>query len=145
MNRASSMRHRRHEHGTTMIEVLVTIVVVSIGLLGYAGLLANGQKSNLTAYWHAQATMQAYDIIECMRANRAEAVTTAAYNIGVGVAAAGSTVAKSDLIRWKAALASALPSGDGGVTVTLDGKATIDIRWTIDGGTVKKFVTETQL
>ncbi len=60
--------HKVH-HGFTLIEVLVTIVVVSIGLLGLAGLQINGLRANMSSETRSKATMLANDIIERMRAN----------------------------------------------------------------------------
>jgi type IV pilus assembly protein PilV len=55
--------------GFTLIEVLVTIVVVSIGLLGLAGLQINGLRANVSSEARSKATLLANDIIERMRAN----------------------------------------------------------------------------
>lgn len=112
-----------------MIEVLVTIVIVSIGLLGYAGLLLKSNKDNLTAYQRSQATLLAYDITDCMRANRANAIG-GQYTIAIGTAAgSGTSIAAQDLVRWKSRLSSNLPSGDGGIQVNGSGGVTITIQW----------------
>lgn len=55
--------------GFTLIEVLVTIVVVSIGLLGLAGLQISGLRANVSSEARSKATLLASDIIERMRAN----------------------------------------------------------------------------
>ena len=57
--------------GFTLIEVLVALVVLSIGLLGIAGLQAKSQQFSVNAYMHTQATVLAHDMLERMRANRA--------------------------------------------------------------------------
>ena len=41
--------------GFTMIEVLVTMVILMIGLLGIAGLMAQGQRTSFEAYQRQQA------------------------------------------------------------------------------------------
>lgn len=58
------------ERGFTLIEVLVAMVVLSIGLLGLAGLQATSLKSNQSAYHRSQATQLAYEMADRMRANR---------------------------------------------------------------------------
>lgn len=59
-----------HRHtGFTLIEVLVTAVVVSIGLLGLAGLQISGLRANMSSEARSKATLLASDIIERMRAN----------------------------------------------------------------------------
>jgi type IV pilus assembly protein PilV len=55
--------------GFTLIEVMVAILVLSIGLLGLAFLQGTGHSFNTDAYARTQATMLAYDIVDRMRAN----------------------------------------------------------------------------
>lgn len=57
--------------GTTLIEVLVTIAVTSIGLLGMAGLMAVAVKVNHEAYLSTQANFIAQSLIESMHINPA--------------------------------------------------------------------------
>lgn len=62
--------HRlRAQQGATMVEVVVTLVIVAIGLLGVASLQANTMKFLKTANVRSEATQAAYDISERMRAN----------------------------------------------------------------------------
>lgn len=65
----STTRSPRLHSGFTLIEVLVTVVVVSIGLLGLAGLQINGLRANVSSEARSKATLLASDIIERMRAN----------------------------------------------------------------------------
>lgn len=60
--------HSGHQ-GFTMIEVLVALVVLSIGILGITALQVNAQKFSLDAYFRTQATVIAHDILERIRAN----------------------------------------------------------------------------
>jgi type IV pilus assembly protein PilV len=65
----ATANHHRNSSGFTLIEVLVTIVVVSIGLLGLAGLQINGLRANMSSEARSKATLLANDIVERMRAN----------------------------------------------------------------------------
>ena len=115
--------------GVSLIEVLVTVVILSIGLLGIAGLQASGTKFNHGAYTRSQATSLAYDIADRMRANRAVALL-GDYGIGLADAApAGAGVREVDLQEWKAALAGRLPAGQGRVTGLGGGLVEIEVRW----------------
>lgn len=101
--------------GFTLIEILVTVVVLAIGLLGLAGLQATSLSFNSTAYQRSQATSLAYDIADRMRAN-ASAARAGNYVIALGAAApAGATLFAIDLQEWRRALANTLPSGTGGI------------------------------
>ena len=58
----------RRQPGFTMSEVLVTMVILMIGLLGIAGLMAQGQRSSFEAYQRQQALALAGDMAERERA-----------------------------------------------------------------------------
>ena len=55
--------------GFTLLEVLVTVVVLALGLLGLAGLQVFSLKNNHVSYYHAIASQQAYDMEDRIRAN----------------------------------------------------------------------------
>ena len=55
--------------GFSMLEVLITVLVLSLGLLGMAGLITTGMKSNATAHFRSIAIHQTQDIADRMRAN----------------------------------------------------------------------------
>jgi len=57
------------QRGFTLLEVLITIVILSVGLLGVANLQMLGLNYNNNAYHRSQAVQLAYDIIERMRMN----------------------------------------------------------------------------
>jgi type IV pilus assembly protein PilV len=121
----------RRARGFTLVEALVAVLVLSIGLLGIASLQLSSLRWNHGASMRSQATLLAYDIVDRMRANRV-AANAGAYNIAVGTAAAGGTVAGDDLLRWKTDLGATLPSGDGSVSSVGAGALTtftITIRW----------------
>lgn len=112
-------RGTRHQHGFTLLEVLIAVVILSIGLLGVAGLQAFGLRNNQDAYVRSQAAILAMDIAERMRANRA-GVLAGAYDLGAAAqnancnnAAVGCTPAElagHDLYQWRKALLAALPT-----------------------------------
>ncbi len=61
---------RKYAHlGFTLIEVLVALLVLSIGLLGLAALQNTALQFNTDSYQRTQATLLAYDILDRMRAN----------------------------------------------------------------------------
>jgi type IV pilus assembly protein PilV len=62
--------HRQLSHGFTLIEVLVTLVILTFGLLGIAGLMAKGQRIAFEAYQRQQAVALASDMGERIRGNR---------------------------------------------------------------------------
>ena len=110
----------RLEQGFSLIEVLVALVVLSVGLLGLAALQSTAAQFNAGAYTRSQATILAYDMADRIRANR-EAARAGDYNSAMpGTPSAcnavvAGTVAQQDLGAWRRALACALPRGRGAV------------------------------
>lgn len=96
-----------------MIEVLVTLVIVSFGLLGLAGLQTRLQTSEMESYQRSQALLLLNDManrIATNRNNAASYVTTAASPLGAGTTpcpTTTATVAQRDLNEWCNALQGA--------------------------------------
>jgi len=132
-------------NGFTMVELLVAVLVLSIGLLGLAGLQAAGLRNNQSAYLRSQATILAYDVADRMRANHV-AADAGAYNIALGAAGGGGSVAADDLLEWKNNMAALLPSGDGSVTNN-GGNFTVLVQWddNRDASNLQQFSVEFQL
>jgi type IV pilus assembly protein PilV len=76
---------RKTATGATLIEVMVALVILSIGLLGLASLQLSGISSNSSSEKRTQAAVVANDLIERMRANPAG--VTAGNYAGVNYAA----------------------------------------------------------
>jgi type IV pilus assembly protein PilV len=105
-----------NQRGFTLLEILVAIVVLSIGLLGLAGLQAVSLNNNQTAYYRSIATQQAYDMADRMRANQgttAVGVRAGNYdNLPTTPAPTGS-MALTDWTQWLANTTAMLPNGTG--------------------------------
>jgi len=63
-------RRRHAGSGFTMIEVLVSIVIIAVGLLGLAGIQARAQQAELESYQRAQALILLQDMVDRINANR---------------------------------------------------------------------------
>lgn len=61
------------QRGTSMVEVLVTLIILAVGLLGLAGLQSRLQASEMDAYQRAQALILLQDMASRLTANRANA------------------------------------------------------------------------
>ncbi len=113
----------------TLVEVMVALVVFSIGLLGLAGLQSLGMQNNQTAFFRTLAMQQAYNMSNRMRENIV-AVDAGNYNAIPKTAGAlgtncitstctPSALASFDQFEWNTNNAALLPGGQG--TVTKDG------------------------
>jgi type IV pilus assembly protein PilV len=118
---------RNLQSGTTLIEILITVVLVSVGLLGLAGLQLTSVQNSNSAGERFEATTLARDILERMRANRQQALN-GLYNLDMDDAPAAAGLVGDDLDAWMDAL-GALPNGDGSIAV-VNGVVTIEVEWT---------------
>lgn len=123
----------RRQRGVTLVEILVTVVIISVGLLGVAALHTLSLKHGQDAHVRSQATAMATDIIDRMRANP-ENARNDRYNIAMGDPAPTSptTLADADRAAWKNALAAMLPNGNGSiarVNGTVPQQFRITVQW----------------
>lgn len=123
--------------GLTLIEVLVTVVVLLVGLLGMAVLLASSQKAETEAYQRAQALVLLQDMATRINANRAVAPCYAITDAGQGEPFLGTgsvlvpscglgspaayTLAVQDMTNWNNLLLGATETLDGQSAGTLTG------------------------
>jgi type IV pilus assembly protein PilV len=140
---------RPRQDGFTLLEVLIALLVLSIGLLGIGKLMMLSARANDSAYMRSQATALAYTMLDAMRANRQAAIVQG-YDTAMGVFPGGlqpcGTVAapcnsgqqaQNDLFLWGSSLGTALPLGQGSVAtaVALAGTgannitATVTVQW----------------
>jgi len=95
------------QRGFSMIEILITLVIIAIAMLGTAGLQLNAMKLNKGSQSRTQAIFLASDIAERMEANKAAAIAgnyeIAAITSAVSTTAvdcASSFCTAADLAAW---------------------------------------------
>ena len=68
------------QRGVSLLEVLVAVVILSVGLLGLAGLQLSALRNNQSSAERSNAVMLTYSILEAMRADP-DAVRSSAFDI----------------------------------------------------------------
>jgi type IV pilus assembly protein PilV len=119
--------------GFTLVEVLVTLVILSAGLLGVAALHGASLRNNLDSAFRSQASVLAADIADRMRGNR-NAALAQNYDLAIGDATptltGTPTLAQRDLNAWRMLLGQALPNGTGAIDLTpATGICLITVQW----------------
>lgn len=151
-SRLRGVRSRRDIQGISLLEVMVSVVVLSIGLLGVAAMQSVALRGGQSSLESSQATIQTTAVIEAMRANRERATD---YNVGMTCAVpGGGTQAQNDLRDWISSLKSTIGNGPVQDTTTCGAIAgcpancTITVRWDDNragGGTQRTMTTVTRI
>lgn len=116
------------EKGLSLIEVLVTLFVTSVGLLGIAAMQAKSLQFNHAAYLRSQANILAYDMADRMRLNR-DSARVGQYNLSLSAGKpTASGTAATDQNQWLTLIESVLPSGDGSVSCSSN-VCTLTVQW----------------
>ncbi|MCP1623429.1 type IV pilus modification protein PilV [Pseudomonas nitroreducens] len=128
----------KRSEGFTLVEVLVSVLVLGIGLLGLAGLQNVAVTAGYSALQRSQASWLASEMADLLRANpgaaRAGAYDSNFLDVAGGCAmGGGSTRAQLDLGQWQADVCETLGgAGSGSVRVIRSGdqyRAVIAVRW----------------
>lgn len=115
------------QQGVGLIEVMVTVLLLSTSLLALAALQNRSLQFNHEAYLRSQANILAYDIIDRVRVNRSNATD---YSLDFGDDATGSSLADTDLKAWSDNIAETLPGGEGEIEcVAATEVCTVSLRW----------------
>lgn len=95
---------RSRQLGVSLIEVMVTIIILAVGLLGVAGLQMRLQHSEMEAYQRSQALLLLNDMANRIATNRSVASTyaTGLSPLGTGVTCPSATTTQQDrdLREW---------------------------------------------
>lgn len=122
------------QRGTSMIEVLVTMVILALGLLGVAGLQTRLQLSEMEGYQRSQAMILLEDMSHRLASNRNNAASyatgvTAPLGAGMTCPTAMTTLTERDKREWCMSLQGAAEKqGASDVGAMLGGRGCIEAR-----------------
>jgi len=108
----------QRQAGFSLVEVLITLVIMSVGMLGIAGLYVQSMQAGRTSMFRHHAVTLAGDVADRIRANpTADIAYTAPVGVDSGCVLGGVDcspvqMAGNDILLWKDQAASTLPGGD---------------------------------
>ena len=121
--------------GFTLIEVLVTILIVAVGLLGLAALQVNTLNKQFETLQRAQVTAMVEDMASRIRMNPSEAKSGAYYVSASGTNCGSLLGADRDLCEWNAMMSGASVVDDGvNLAAPLDVQGCIEVGPTSGSG-----------
>jgi type IV pilus assembly protein PilV len=129
----------RKQQGFTLIEVLVSVLILSVGLLGIAGMQGLALTNNNNTYFRTTANLLATEIIDMARVlpdehqatfkdAKTQSITWTKTRCDT-TNCASTAMAQNALIDWKDQLEDWLPYGKGWVEVDGDNVMTVNIFW----------------
>lgn len=127
------------QQGFSLVEVLIALVILSVGMLGIAGLYVQSMQAGRTSMFRHNAVTLAGDVADRIRANPRAGIAYqggGADNGCVGADCSEDEMAAHDIMLWRAQADGSLPSGD--VTVVFDDTVfppeyTISVDWVEPG------------
>lgn len=126
--------------GFTLLEAVVSLLVLSIGMLGIGALFFDGLKSGRTAVYRTTAVYLAADMADRIRSNPSGGLAYAdagSDNVcqNVNNSCSAAEIAQEDKLNWETDISEHLPpDADGTITVGLGAGGattiyTIDLSW----------------
>jgi type IV pilus assembly protein PilV len=135
--------------GFSLVEVLIALIIMSVGMLGIAGLYVQSMQAGRTSMFRHQAVTLAGDVADRIRANPRAGIAYAGQGANNNCVAAGVDcnevqMAANDIAIWDQEAQDALPNGD--VIVQFDDTVnpplyTISINWTEPGEVLNYTIT----
>lgn len=123
--------------GFTLMEVLVSVLILSVGVLGVAGLQTLSLQNTSNSLLRTRATMMAYEIIDRARANRGQSYAIALADpapVGVDCEIQNCNPAQLrdyEQTVWKNDLGADLPNGNGSIVIA-GASMTVTVQWQDD-------------
>jgi type IV pilus assembly protein PilV len=146
------MKSRSRNRGFTLIEVMIAVLIFSIGLMGMAALMVLSVKTNHSAYLRTHASFLAQSLADRMRANLGQIIAyNGTYSLATvapdpcagGIACSAAALVNRDRALWSQSLTNLLPNPTATVncagavlgnanqagTAPFSGLCTLTIQW----------------
>ena len=135
------------QRGFSLVEVLIALIIMSVGMLGIAGLYVQSMQAGRTSMFRHHAVTLAGDVADRIRANPTAGAVYALAGadngcLGGGANCTDAEMAAHDIFLWDAQADATLP--DGTVTVTFNNvpvppEYTITVAWDEPGDDILNY------
>lgn len=108
---------RKRQHGFSLVEVLIALIIMSVGMLGIATLFVQSMQAGRTSMFRHHAVTIAGDVADRIRANPRAGIAYQGVGADNGCVATGNdcneaAMAANDIFLWDIQVAESLPNGD---------------------------------
>lgn len=149
MQHLAASKPTMKQSGFSLVEVLIALIIMSVGMLGIAGLYVQSMQAGRTSMFRHHAVTLAGDVADRIRANPRAGIAYAGLGADNSCVATGTDcneaeMAGHDIFVWDQQAVDSLPNGD--VTVAFDDTVvpplyTITVAWDEPGEQLSYTVT----
>ena len=113
----TEIRADKNQRGFSLVEVLIALIIMSVGMLGIAGLYVQSMQAGRTSLFRHHAVTLAGDVADRIRANPRAGVAYAGIGadnncVGAGIDCDSVEMASNDIFLWDQQAAESLPNGN---------------------------------
>lgn len=130
-----------NQKGFSLIEVLVSMLLISFGLLSLGNLQTRNLHFSTEAYTETQKALYLKELVEVLRANKASA-KLGDYNIALSsfsdLTASTGPIAETDRYNWFNNLNNVLPSAKASINCGNDSRCVLEVQYTATSGIKKQ-------
>jgi type IV pilus assembly protein PilV len=137
------------QRGFSLVEVLIALIIMSVGMLGIAGLYVQSMQAGRTSLFRHHAVTLASDVADRIRANPRAGIAYTGFGannncVGGGVDCNDTAMAANDIFLWDQQATDSLPNGD--ITILFDDSVvpplyTITVAWDEPRGPLNYTIT----
>lgn len=137
MRITEDIRANRKQRGFSLVEVLIALIIMSVGMLGIAGLYVQSMQAGRTSLFRHHAVTLAGDVADRIRANPTAGIAYTGAGVDFGCVATGVDcneveMASSDILFWSQQADESIPNGDVAIAfddTTVPPSYTIAVTW----------------
>ena len=124
----------KRQKGFSLIEVMVSLFLISMGLISLTNLQTQSVKTVMVAYTETQSSLYLQELVQLLRANKI-AATNGDYNISLSLFSelnsSGTSVAETDRYSWFKNMNNTLPNAKAAISCTVDSNCVLKLQHSI--------------